>query len=179
MDDQIWFTEMFGRHYSTICRFVGYKSVGLDVEDVAADVFLLAWNKRDTVRDRENPLPWLLKVASNHVSNRVRAKRTQNGYVAEHGPPLVAQTTPDHAERVVRGMRFDDALAKLPEQDRITIFLLVHCDLTQTEAAKVMGCSRLAMTMRVKRLRDQALRHSRGADHDRHPLIELVGGREW
>lgn len=64
------YREFLGPIRAYLARRVGYS----DVEDLAADVFAVAWKKRASVTPGEE-LPWLYRIASYIVANYRRKER--------------------------------------------------------------------------------------------------------
>jgi len=67
------------------------------VEDLAADVFAIAWRKRSSVAEGEE-LPWLYRIAANVVANHRRRQATGTSLLAALRP---ADSAPSAEEIVV------------------------------------------------------------------------------
>ena len=65
------FATVYSEHLPAISRYLARRVERDAVEDLAADVFALAWRKRDAVRPGEE-LPWLYRIAANLVANHRR-----------------------------------------------------------------------------------------------------------
>jgi RNA polymerase sigma-70 factor, ECF subfamily len=119
-------------------------------DDVVADVFLVAWRKLD--RLPAEPLPWLLGTARKLLANRRRGEeRTvalHRRLAAEHDG-VTAGSEDEVDERVIR------ALAHLSERDRELLMLLAWEELSQAEAAEVLGLRRNTVAVRLHRARRQ------------------------
>ena len=63
------------------------------VEDLAADVFAIAWRKRASVAEGEE-LPWLYRIAANVVANHRRKQATGASLLAALRPAGSAPRSP-------------------------------------------------------------------------------------
>jgi RNA polymerase sigma-70 factor (ECF subfamily) len=155
MDDaQARFTDLYGAHYRKILgyllRRIGSTSTA---QDLAEDVFVVAWRKLDEVPHGEQAEYWLYGVAhrtlaAHHrkVSNRRRIlQRWFNG----RGEP-----EPRPEDIVVR--RDDDrlvheALDRLREPDRELIRLAYWDELPHAAIAELLGTTRGNVDVRLHR----------------------------
>jgi DNA-directed RNA polymerase specialized sigma24 family protein len=72
--DRSWFDEMYNGHYPDIVRYGVRRLAEVDASaDLAQEVFVVAWLRRDQVPD--NSLPWLYGVARRLLANHRRAQR--------------------------------------------------------------------------------------------------------
>ena len=146
------FSAMFERHYADIERFLYRRAPDLSVADLAAEVFLVAWRRWEPMPDSRR-LPWLYVVARNVLSNEVRGRqryRRLTDRVAAYSPPPVEA---DHADEVSERQTVAAAFDQLGEADREVLRLVAWERLSSAEAARVLGCSTAAFTMRLARAR--------------------------
>jgi RNA polymerase sigma-70 factor (ECF subfamily) len=105
-------------------------------DDLAQEVFVLAWRGMARFRGAASVSTWLYRIAYNAFLAQVRSAR-------EHAPldeanedaPLVPDASGHSAQRI----DVERALATLPEPERVA---LIHCfqlDLSHAEAAGVLG----------------------------------------
>jgi RNA polymerase sigma-70 factor (ECF subfamily) len=73
-NDQARFREVYREFLGPIRAYLARRVVYSDVEDLAADVFAVAWKKRASVT-RGEELPWLYRIASYIVANYRRKER--------------------------------------------------------------------------------------------------------
>jgi RNA polymerase sigma-70 factor, ECF subfamily len=66
---------LFLAHAAAVRAYAARRVSAGEVDDVASDVFVVAWRRLDDVP--EDALPWLLACARRIVANRVRSTRRQ------------------------------------------------------------------------------------------------------
>jgi len=130
-------------------------------EDVAADVFVVAWRRRSELP--AEPLPWLYGVARHLLANSRRGARRRGALFAKlvSGMPsqnAVEEPTP-HDELM-------GAFARLSECEREVLRLAAWEELSSAEAAEALEISPAAYRVRLHRAR----RHLVEA-------LDTVGGR--
>jgi RNA polymerase sigma-70 factor (ECF subfamily) len=107
-------------------------------EDVVQETLLRAWKHcEDMVDQRGSIRGWLLTVARNIVTDRIRAKSSRPTEVAES--PSTGPVAGDHAEDVVNSMVVLGALDKLTAEHREVLVELYYRGRTVSEAAHVLG----------------------------------------
>ncbi|MFJ7017431.1 RNA polymerase sigma factor [Streptomyces sp. NPDC101117] len=153
-NDEI-FAAAYREHYWAVSRYVARRLDGRtsEVEEVVAEVFTVAWRRRDDLPAA--PLPWLYGVARNCLANAVRGYGRRRRLVdrlgnddAAHGRHIAAG--PD-AEPP--GAWVHDALARLSPADQEVLRLAAWEELGVEEIAVVLGCGRRAASMRLHRAR--------------------------
>jgi RNA polymerase sigma factor (sigma-70 family) len=147
--DEGWFTRTYAAHYPHIVRYGLRRLADADASDeLAQEVFVVAWRRRGEVPDHS--LPWLYGVARRLLANQWRARRA-----APELLPITEARDPGPAEPDgalgIADLRA--ALATLPELDQEILRLVGWEELTVSEAAQVLGCSRTAAAVRLHRAR--------------------------
>ncbi|MFJ4849042.1 MULTISPECIES: RNA polymerase sigma factor [unclassified Streptomyces] len=150
------FATAYREHYWAICRYIARRLDGQEqdeVEEVAAEVFAVAWRRRRELPGQ--PLPWLYGVARNCLANTVRGRSRRRrlldrigNHETAHGTHLVP--SPD-TERP--GAWVHEALEQLPDTDREALRLTAWEELDVGELAVALGCGRSAAAMRLHRAR--------------------------
>ena len=129
-----------------------------DAEELAQDVFVLAYLKLDQLREPEKFFSWLKKITRNRSKNRVR----------QTGPRLVpldltnAHTAPD--EQVLRQelvANIMEAVEALPARDREVVQARID-GLNHTEISQRFGISVQASMSRLSRSRQRLADHMKG-----------------
>ncbi len=124
------------------------------VEDLAADVFAIAWSKRESVVEGEE-LPWLYRIAANVVANHRRKQASGVALLAFLRP---ADSAPSAEEIVSADATLAAAWRQLRASDREVLSLALVEDLAPAELSVVLGVSVNAATIRVHRARTKLAR---------------------
>ncbi|WP_432840535.1 RNA polymerase sigma factor [Dactylosporangium sp. CA-092794] len=145
--DAGWFRGIYARHYADVVRY-GLRRLGgtAAAEELAQEVFLVAWRRRWEVPERT--LPWLYGVARRLLANHWRAERSAP-------PPLELAELPaaDRNDAIARLVDVRAALARLSDDDQEILRLVVWEQLSVREAALVLGCGTTAAKVRLHRAR--------------------------
>lgn len=167
--DATGFGELFDAHYGAVVGYARRRGASWDdAQDVAADVFVVAWRRRDEVPEGFERA-WLLGVARRVQANRWRGERRRRALVGrlagttsqpDADLDVVADTDPGLAA----------ALSALSADDREVLRLVAWDGLTHAEAGVVLGCSESAVSSRVMRAR-RRLRRALDAQQE-----QAVGG---
>lgn len=118
--------------------------------DVVSDTFLVAWRRWSDIPS--SPLPWLIVVARNTIANRRRTERREMRLfetVARLEHVAGPAASPDQG--VLEREMMLTALAGLTDLEREALLMIAWDGLTNTEAARVAGCSVRAFEVRVSR----------------------------
>lgn len=160
------FATMYRETYPHVLAFLRRRVDGDDAEDLASDVYTVAWRSWGRV-PAEEMRPWLFGVARNILANGHRTTdrrrrlelrvRTERDPVADDG--ALADMSIDLRR----------AWALLDETDREVLSLVSWDGLTSHEAARVLGCSRAAYSMRLTRARRRLRRSLDAGEPDPVP----------
>jgi DNA-directed RNA polymerase specialized sigma24 family protein len=145
-----WFTSLYDQFYRNVLRYALQHAERDSAEDVASDVFLVAWRRRDSI-----PLPWLLGVARNllgkHAGAGRRRQQLTERIAALTGAAGLAAW--DAGDYVVERETALAVFVSLPDRDVETLTLVTWHGLSIADAATVVGCSPRAFTVRLHRAR--------------------------
>lgn len=133
--DSSWFDGLFTTHAGAIHRFVLRRAARSDADDLTADVFAIAWRRREDV-PAEAELPWLYRTAGFVVANHHRKHRPVPLHaIPEDGDPEDPRFA-DGADDV------REVLAALSARDQRILLLSAWDGLSGDELAAVLGISR-------------------------------------
>lgn len=141
------FGELYGIYLDRIYRYVfGYLRDRMTAQDVTEEVFLKAWKAISSCKGKEETfLPWLYRIAHNHVidHHRRRQKRLAREIRIESPADIIAGT-----DDVERGMELRmeqqqalEAISRLPERQKQVIILKFVEGMDNREIGQVMGKS--------------------------------------
>lgn len=151
--DRNRFETVFEKHSRDVQAYCLRRASVADAHDAAAEVFVVAWRRRDAIPDDEAVLPWLYAIAARVISNQRRAARRRTAFLKKLvGREEASALGPE--EQVV----FDaetaevlEALEGLSRADREVVLLVAWEELTREQAAQVLGCSVEAAKKRYQR----------------------------
>jgi RNA polymerase sigma factor (sigma-70 family) len=157
------FGVVFDRHFATIHRYLE-RRVGRDgADELAGEVFRIAFEQRDRFRPAyESALPWLYGLTTNLLLKHWRRERRRLRALARldgsREPPLADLAHVD--ERIAAGAvraRLLEALARLEPRDRAVVVLVAWEELTYDEVALALDIPVGTVRSRLNRAR-RALR---------------------
>ena len=161
-DARAEFEAVYRRHLPAVSAYLARRVDRADVEDLAADVFAIAWRKRDAVGPGEE-LPWLYRIASYQVANHRRRR-------AVRASALALFAAPDAAPAADAAFDGDPGLARawrgLTGAQREVLALVVLDGLAVSEAAIALGVSPNAASIRLHRAKKALADALRAHDGD-------------
>ena len=146
------FDLLFTEYQRAVLAYAMRRSQDLaDAEDVAAETFIIAWRKIDSVPATE-PLPWLYAVARRVLSNQRRGNGRRERLAAllrveDVATPLLAGEDQDGPSFV--------ALASLSAADQEILRLVAWEELGNQQIAAVLGITPNAVAIRLHRARSR------------------------
>jgi RNA polymerase sigma-70 factor, ECF subfamily len=123
-----------------------------DSEDIAQEAFLRLWRNPGQVREGAALKGWLVRVATNVVMDRYRAKPMQQiaeDFEVADGRP----SAEEHLDRRRAAEAVDAAIARLPERQKLALTLVHFEQLTNGAAAEIMDVSVDALESLLSRAR--------------------------
>ena len=139
-----------------------------DAEEAAQDAFLKAYRALGRFRRGSPFRPWLLRIVANEARNRRvaagRRERLVLRAVAERRPgdavpsPEAALLDRERREELL------EALARLPERDRLVISCRYLLELTEAETAAALRCARGTVKSRLARALERLEREMEAVD---------------
>jgi RNA polymerase sigma-70 factor, ECF subfamily len=159
------FTAVFERHFPAIHRYLARRVGSGPADDLAADVFVVAFERRGSFqRGATDARPWLYGIATNVLRRHNRSEQRRLGAVAllRAGDNMTALDTQidDLGERA----RVARALSLLDAEQRDALLLHVWGGLTHAEVSTSLGIPQGTAASRIARARAR--------------LRDLLGGNE-
>lgn len=153
--------EIMDRWQNGIVRFLA-RLVGDpdDAVDLAQEAFVRIYEHRARYRPGSSFRAWLFTIAANLARNhnrwRARHPTERLGRGEDEGIPDPPDTSPRPDSEVASRELSDvvrEAVARLPDDIRVALILSEYEGLSHEEIARVAGCSRKAVEMRLYRAR--------------------------
>ncbi len=169
--EQAWrrpelFEAVFDRHYRDIYAYAARRLGGSLAEDVAAETFLIAFDRRERYDVwRHDARPWLYGIASNLIARHGRAEVRQYRALARSRPDALVDGHADmvtgrvDAQAVRRPVA--RALTKLAATERDVLLLVAWAGLSCQEAATALDIPAGTARSRLHRAR-KAMRAALG-----------------
>ncbi|MDG4778697.1 sigma-70 family RNA polymerase sigma factor [Micromonospora sp. WMMD961] len=170
--DEGWFTSLYAAEYAHIVRYGLRRLADRDASaELAQDVFVVAWRRRVEVPERS--LPWLYGVARRLLANQWRSRRGAPDLLPISDVELARLAGSSGADATVGVADIRAALATLNDLDQEILRLVGWEELTVSEAAKVLGCTRTTAAVRLHRARRRLAEamSDRPAQSRRRPVL--------
>jgi RNA polymerase sigma-70 factor, ECF subfamily len=114
-----------------------------DAEDATQEAFVKAYYALDRFRPDAEFRPWILRIVTNEARNRVRSARRRESLalrLADDRPSGASAQAPETAAiSSERARTLLEALAGLPERDRLVVSCRYLLELTEAETAATLG----------------------------------------
>lgn len=156
MDDErqaheVRFNLLFDAHYDAVRTFAWRRDPDL-ADDVAAETFAIAWRELD--RLPAEPRAWLIGIARNVRLNLLRTEKRRTGREARGAAETAPRgDLPRFTDAIEERSALRSALETLSERDREVLLLTAWDDLSRSQVAAVVGCSRSTVAVRLLRAR--------------------------
>jgi RNA polymerase sigma-70 factor (ECF subfamily) len=138
--ERLAFTALLDRHLKAVAGFAYRMLIDTaEAEDVAQETFLRLWRDRQKWRPEAKLQTWLFRVARNLCIDRFRRKEVVTDKVPEQIDPRDGPSA--DLQRSQSAGLVNNAVAQLPERQRAAIALIYHQDLSNIEAAGILGIS--------------------------------------
>ncbi len=144
IDDPLLFEGVFDRHYDQIFRYVVRRVGAADGPDIAADVFVVAFEQRTRFwADQESAAPWLFGIAANlakrHARSQARRNRAYLKAAQPHNPDSTADRIVDRVDAEAQAGALNQAMGSLRSRDREVLLLVALSDLSYQEVAQALN----------------------------------------
>jgi RNA polymerase sigma-70 factor (ECF subfamily) len=132
------FGAIFDRHFGAVHRYL-HRRAGRDLADeLAAETFAVAFERRASCRAHGSALPWLYGIATNLLRRRRRVERRRLRAYGRSGFDRWVAYEEDAAARAdtsALGARLARALAAMRARERDALLLFALADLSYEEIA--------------------------------------------
>jgi RNA polymerase sigma-70 factor (ECF subfamily) len=151
------FRELSETHLDSIVRFA-YRITGrhAEAEDIAQDTFLRAWQRAQDYEPKARLSTWLHTIAKNLAIDRLRKERRRGAHVEVDAERDMAPASGRPSQLLLqksRSLAVEQALAALPERQRVALVLSHEQGLSNPEIASVLQCSVEAVESLLSRAR--------------------------
>ena len=154
--DREAFAALLERHYERIYR-VGARVLGDadEAADLAQDVCVALPARLTSWRGESRFTTWLYRVVVNAARDALRRKdarrRSERSYAETEA--LMRVEDASQASRACEASWLRRALGELPEDLRVTVFLVLEEELRHAEAGEVLGVSESTVSWRMHEVR--------------------------
>ena len=167
--DTVAFGELVRRYQKQVFRIV-LRMVRSqdDADDLTQDTFVRAYRGLKTFKEEFDFHPWLYRIAYNQTINFLNKRKRQAAVDLDDVPETDIKAGPEPespiqaASRSELLARLDEALERLPEDQRTVFLLRVQDGLSYEEIAQAMDTPKGTVMSRLARAR-MALRKHMGA----------------
>ncbi len=151
------FGELFDRHFTTVFRYLARRVGTVEAEDLAAEVFVVAFRRRfDYDVGRASALPWLYGIATNLLR---RHRRSEQRRMAALNRVTHAEASP-FEDRLLAELEATDlacrvgaALLRMRARDRDALVLHAWERLSYQEVSEALGVPVGTVRSRIHRAR--------------------------
>lgn len=153
------FGVLFDRHFATIHRYLERRIGAESADELAAEVFRVAFEQRRRFRSlHESALPWLYGVATNLMLKRWRGERRRLRALARleataERDGTVFEGAEDRVDARTERAQLLEALAALPQGDRDVVVLIAWEELSYDEVAAALAIPVGTVRSRLNRAR--------------------------
>jgi len=161
-DRELRFRELYSGTCEDVLRFARRRVHPSHAEDVAAEVYLVAWRRlEDAPRLPGLQRAWLFGIARRCLLNTYRADGRREALAVRLATTgeAVREVLTDDPESVLQRIDLARAWRRLSAEDQEVIALTVFDDLTSPEAARVLGITAPAYRIRLMRARRRLREH--------------------
>src|SRR5262245_15318118 len=136
-----------------------------DADDATQEVFLRVWERIDQY-DASRPFqPWIYRVATRVILNRVRGEKTREDRESRAPVRSEAEPTEDAVERREREAIVQQGLAQLDAESRSLLAMHYYGGLTQEQVAEVLDVPRTTVQSRLGKAHESLRESLRSAGH--------------
>ncbi|MEM7107487.1 MAG: RNA polymerase sigma-70 factor [Bacteroidota bacterium] len=147
--DKETFKGIFDQYYEVIRNFLYYKLGDIDqAEDIAQEVFIKAWNKRDEIV-LSTVKGLLYTIAGNLAINHFQSAKKKYEFKLEDEESSTSETPEYHLEQREFAQKLNEVLDQLPENQRVVFLMNRIDDLTYSQIADRLAIGVKAVEKRM------------------------------
>ena len=147
------FNAVFRALLPEVSKFLARRVDREDVEDLAADLFELAWSKRNQIESGFE-LPWLYKSARYLIANHHRKQSGRTRILASLAEPVSA---PSAESIALADLELSDAWKRLSPKEQELLALWAFENLGVREISKVLSITENASNIRLTRAKQKLI----------------------
>lgn len=170
-DSRRRFEGIYEAHYAAIAQYALRRTRSADdAVDVVSETFLTAWRRLDDVPDGDETRLWLYGVARRVLANLHRGAARRELLAVRLRATFARSVEDLPTDRPPETKDVRAAFERLSQDDRELLSLTGWEGLSPTEIAKVLGCSRGAVRVRLHRARKRLAKElaEEGVDVERY-----------
>ncbi len=152
--NQTEFTELYRRHLGSVRAYASALVAASDVDDVAAEAFAVAWQRRDAI-PQDWAQGWLIGVTRNIVRTRRRSARRAAGFIDQLCAARPTQPA-GPADAALASERFDaleQAMRSLRPHDQEILMFTGPYAMSAGDIAAALDITENAVGVRLHRAR--------------------------
>lgn len=152
-DERESFRGLYREYHAALLAYCARRVHRDSAPDVVAEVFSIAWRRRDSIPAGESALPWLYAVAARTIANHRRSLR-RRAHLLDRARQLAHRSGSSTELQVIR--RIEDAavieaIERLRPNDREVLLLSAWEGLPAPQIAIALGISVAAAEKRLAR----------------------------
>jgi RNA polymerase sigma-70 factor (ECF subfamily) len=147
------FNAVFRALLPEVSKFLARRVDREDAEDLAADLFELAWSKRNQIESGFE-LPWLYKSARYLIANHHRKQSGRTRILASLAEPVSA---PSAESIALADLELSDAWKRLSPKEQELLALWAFENLGVREISKVLSITENASNIRLTRAKQKLI----------------------
>ncbi len=121
--------------------------------DLTHDTFVRVFERWDQYAGNGSVASWICRIAANLARDRHSRFRRRARLLARETPSL-ARSTPDNSGKLESRMLLDEALRRLPEEQRVTLLLYEVDGYSHAEIGQMLGVAEGTSRARLSRAKE-------------------------
>ena len=152
MKTEAQYIEFFSQHRDTLYRLaLSICGDSVEAEDIEQDVFEKVWRTRDEILSHTYPKAYICRIAHNLAIDRERIKKRRQTFSIND--EITTNDITISAELSDIASITQQAIASLPDKQRLAIHLRDVEGYEIEEIAEVLGCDNTSVRMNLSRAR--------------------------